>query len=193
MKAPVELPSASTDCRIASFPAIADTHARLLILGSMPGVASLQALRYYGHPRNAFWPIMTSITAVPHDADYGVRIDGLLRARIALWDVVSLCQRNGSLDSAIDPASVAVNDFESFFAGHASIRHVFFNGSAAESFFRERVMPHQRLPKLELTRLPSTSPAHAGLPLATKLEQWNLELTAALAHADGGECQGGSE
>ena len=81
--------------RVHSFPPLADAQARLLILGSMPGRASLQANQYYAHPRNAFWPIMGSLIGFAADDPYQRRCDALLAAGVALWDVMASCRRQG--------------------------------------------------------------------------------------------------
>jgi hypoxanthine-DNA glycosylase len=160
-----------------SFPAIAGADARILILGSMPGQASLAAQAYYAHPRNAFWPIMGALFGFAPDAPYRERTDALRAAGVALWDVLATCIRPGSLDSAIRLESVAINDFPGFFRSHQAVRHVFFNGTAAESLFRRRALPALAGIQVNLTRLPSTSPAHAGLSFAAKLAAWNAVAT----------------
>ena len=148
---------------VKSFAPLADQNARTLVLGSMPGEASLQAGEYYAHTRNAFWPIIGQL--------FGFE-PSLLRARVAVWDVLASCHRNGSLDSEIDDASVSVNDFDQFFRQHPQIRSVFFNGAKAENSFRKWVLPKLPGLTLELTRLPSTSPANASLSLEKKRRAW---------------------
>jgi hypoxanthine-DNA glycosylase len=158
------------------FPAIANTASRLLILGSIPGIASLRAGQYYAHPRNQFWPIMASILGIDLVAlAYPQRRQALLDAGIALWDVLQTCYRPGSLDADIAPDSVVVNDFATFFQQHPAIRHVYFNGAAAEQHFKRRVEPflsHCQTSSLSFQRLPSTSPAHAALDFPAKLTVW---------------------
>jgi double-stranded uracil-DNA glycosylase len=161
-----------------SFPPIAHADARVLIVGSMPGQASLAAREYYAHPRNAFWPIMGTLLGFTADSPYAERTGVLRAAGIALWDVLDSCQRPGSLDSAIVPASTAVNDFAGFFRSHPEIHHVFFNGVTAESIFRKHVLSKPDRSTLTLVRLPSTSPAHAGLSRDAKLDQWRSILEA---------------
>lgn len=155
------------------FPPVARPDARLLILGSMPGQASLTAGCYYAHPRNSFWPIMGDLLGFSPRLPYARRLERLHAAGIALWDVLARCERVGSLDSDIIPGSVEVNDFPGFFAVHPDIRHVFFNGSAAEAAFRRDVLPELPHLELQLSRLPSTSPAHAARGYAEKLAAWS--------------------
>ena len=159
-----------------SFPPLAGSAAHTLILGSMPGRESLRKQQYYAHPRNAFWPIVTELLALPEDVDYARRAKAFTAHGLALWDVLESCERPGSLDSAIQPDSIVVNDFPGFFARHPRIRRVFFNGSAAQQLFMRHVHPQLPAPfaALPLQRLPSTSPAHAGMRLPAKLEAWRV-------------------
>lgn len=151
------------------FPPIADRNARVLILGSLPGQASLAARRYYAHPRNAFWPILASIAGFAPDAPYAARVEALLRAGIAVWDVCEAASRPGSLDSAIAAASVKPNDFAAFFAAHRKIARVAFNGAAAARLYRRHALPEAGL---DFVQLPSTSPAHAAMNLSAKRAVW---------------------
>lgn len=158
------------------FPPVAAPDARVLILGSMPGQASLQAGRYYAHERNAFWRIMGDLLGAGPDLPYSQRLEKLTAAGIALWDVIAACERAGSLDADIVGHSVAANDFGAFFAVHRNIAHVFFNGAAAETGFRRHVLPGLPDLPLRLCRLPSTSPAHAARSYADKLAAWSAIL-----------------
>ncbi|TNE25961.1 MAG: DNA-deoxyinosine glycosylase, partial [Alphaproteobacteria bacterium] len=149
--------------------------ARVLILGSMPGVKSLEAGEYYAHPRNAFWPVMAELLGIQVFENYHEKTALLLQSRIALWDVLQHCIRPGSLDSAIKDDTIVTNDFEGFFNMHRQISHVFFNGGKAEMEFLKRVrpvLPEQMKERLSFTRLPSTSPAMASLSTAQKVLAW---------------------
>jgi hypoxanthine-DNA glycosylase len=161
-----------------SFPPIATPDARVLILGSMPGQVSLAASRYYAHPRNAFWPIMGKLLNFPPGLDYPDRIAALCHARVAVWDVLHSCYRPGSLDAAIAESSLVANDLAGFLAGHAAIRHIFFNGAKAESCFRRHIKLAMPESEIAFTRLPSTSPAHAGFPFEQKLAAWQVVAEA---------------
>lgn len=159
---------------IECFPPIADRRARLLILGSMPGIASLTAGQYYAHPRNAFWPMLESVWGIPADAAYESRVHAVKEARIAIWDVLASCHRRSSLDSDIVPASMITNDFAAFFAAHPGIERVAFNGGTAATLFHRLVLPALpgRWHRLDLRQMPSTSPANARLTLADKRRAW---------------------
>jgi hypoxanthine-DNA glycosylase len=158
------------------FEPIAAPNARVLVLGSMPGVVSLRAGEYYAHPRNAFWRIIEALFGISVALPYGERCRRLLEHRIAVWDVLHACRRSGSLDSSIVESSIVANDFPGFFAAHRGIQAVYFNGAKAESAYRRYVHPTLpvRAMGMGLTRLPSTSPAHASLSFDDKLERWRI-------------------
>lgn len=158
------------------FPPIIGKNAHTLILGSMPGIQSLTKQQYYAHPQNAFWKIMAALFGMPAD-DYAARVRLIEKNNLVLWDSLKACYRPGSLDSEIDAASIEANDFESLFRGNPNITRVFFNGAKSEEVFRRHVLP--QLPakikdSLSFARLPSTSPAHAGMPFQEKLKQWSV-------------------
>jgi len=169
---------------ISCFEPIEDKHARVLILGSMPGQASLDAHQYYAHPHNAFWPIISELLGFKKDAPYAFRAQALKASQIALWDVLQSCTREGSLDTRIQSSSEKANDFEQFFQTHPNIRHVFFNGSKAETCFKRHVLKNLQPFSLSYVRLPSTSPAHASRSYAQKLEIWRRELERGLSNPD---------
>ena len=160
---------------VSSFDPIANRDARVLLVGSMPGVASLQAHRYYAHPRNAFWPILAAFCGFDAEEPYARRLLALRRARLALWDVLGRCHRQGSLDADIDAASMVANDFAGFLATHPQVHAVGCNGGTAHRLFRKLVVPTLPRP-LEVVPLPSTSPAHARMSLADKQTIWLREL-----------------
>jgi hypoxanthine-DNA glycosylase len=162
---------------VHSFAPIARRTARVLILGSMPGVASLSANEYYAHPRNQFWRIAGELLGFDPALPYAARIMRLCAADIALWDVLASCIRRNSLDAAIEPRSAVANDFAGFFAAHPGIRRICFNGATAEALYLRHVRPGLAPgPEVEHLRLPSTSPAHAALPFPAKLQAWRAVL-----------------
>ena len=165
---------------IQSFAPIENADAKILILGSMPGEASLKAGQYYAHPRNLFWRIMGELVGASPDSPYSQRAEALKSSRIALWDVLRSCRRKGSLDSNIDHGSLTPNDFDKFFRCHPQITHVFFNGAKAEECFRKHVQLAAGIKHIEYLRLPSTSPANASTSFERKLEAWRA-ITKCLA------------
>lgn len=151
------------------FPPIGDSGARVLILGSLPGQESLRLQQYYAHPRNLFWKIIEAHLGVRASDAYPERIRKLAAARVALWDVCAVAHRPGSLDTSIRRDSVVPNDLAAFLVHHPRVTLIAFNGAKAADLFRKHVqLPN--LPRLE--KLPSTSPANAGVPYADKLRAW---------------------
>lgn len=157
----------------SGFDPVARPDARILILGSMPGVASLEATEYYAFPRNSFWKIMGDLFGADLQLDYKSRLLILKENHIALWDVIQSCHRPGSLDSAISEAGMQTNDFSGFFDNHPHISHVLFNGQKAASLFGKKVAPVLTV-QYEYLVLPSTSPANAASSYAAKLEKWSV-------------------
>lgn len=164
---------------VRSFAPVWRADARVLVLGSMPGVASLSAAQYYAHPRNAFWIIMGELFGAGPALPYPARLARLQDAGVALWDVIASCRRPGSLDSAIAPDSVVANDLPGLIAACPALEFVFFNGAAAADAYRRQFGTTHLRPTLKLQRLPSTSPAHAGRSLADKLAAWAVVREAA--------------
>ncbi|MDQ2148260.1 DNA-deoxyinosine glycosylase [Alcaligenaceae bacterium C4P045] len=164
---------------VVGFPPVVDDRARVLVLGSMPGVRSLDADQYYAHPRNAFWPIVAAIFGFDAQSAYTVRIKALQAAGVALWDVLERCDRPGSLDAAIVRESIVANDIGGLLTRYPSIDHVVFNGGAAASLYARHVRPGLSSdPDVRYTSLPSTSPAHAAMTPAVKAAVWRAALTA---------------
>lgn len=160
------------------FAPIARADARVLVLGSLPGRRSLETGEYYAHPRNAFWPIMQRLAKA--SGSYAERCRRLQAAGIAVWDVLHAAVRPGSLDSSISLNSAQTNDFEQFFSAHPFIECIGFNGRAAESLFRKRVMPQLDVGHARVCLLPSTSPAHAALSIGEKARIWRSMLSPSL-------------
>jgi hypoxanthine-DNA glycosylase len=143
----------------------------------MPGIASLQAVQYYAHPRNAFWPIMGELFGIDPTASYSQRVAELSRHPLILWDTLQACHRPGSLDSNIDAKTVRTNDFRGLLKRFPEIRAILFNGATSEKYFKQLVVPN--LPdslEVALLRMPSTSPAHAGMSFEKKLSAWRQLL-----------------
>jgi hypoxanthine-DNA glycosylase len=158
---------------VESFEPVIGSNPRVLILGSMPGIASLNAQQYYAHPRNAFWPVMAEILGVQWAPDYAQRISQLKKYPVVLWDTLKACHRDGSLDSAIKRQELEANDIAGLLECYPSLQLIAFNGTASEKYFKQRVAGD--LPpgcSIERIRLPSTSPAHASKSWQQKLQDW---------------------
>jgi double-stranded uracil-DNA glycosylase len=158
---------------IQSFTPIADLDANVLILGSMPGAASLAANQYYAHPRNAFWPIMGQVFEAGWDKSYADRTSILKANGIAVWDVLKLCRREGSLDTSIK--AEVTNDFASFFNAHRNIRRIVLNGGKAAKSFEKYARQHAPETAL-VSPVPSTSPAYAAMRFETKCALWQTAI-----------------
>lgn len=160
------------------FPPIADAHARILILGSLPGQVSLQRQQYYAQPQNAFWKIMGRLFGAGPELPYEDRAQNLVRNRIALWDVCAAAQRPGSLDAAIVHSSVVPNDFAAFIETHSHVELICFNGGKAADLYRRLILPGlpAAVRAIRTETLPSTSPAHAAMPFEEKLTRWAAVL-----------------
>jgi len=166
--------------RVRSFAPVVNATSRVLVLGSMPGAASLRAREYYAHPRNLFWPLMETLAGVERAAPYSERLAQLLARGIGLWDVLESCKRASSLDSDIVESSIVANDFARLFATFPSIAVVCFNGAKAAAAFRRHVLPSLGGVKgVAFHDLPSTSPANASIPYGQKLAAWRALVARA--------------
>lgn len=152
--------------RLAGLPPVIARGTRLVVLGSFPGAASLKAQQYYAHPRNQFWPIVGTLLGVDlATMPYAARLATLRARGVGLWDVYATCQREGSLDSAIEAAEH--NDLASLRRRAPGLVAIAHNGG--ESARSLRITGALGLP---VYRLPSTSPAHASWRIERKLEAW---------------------
>ncbi|MGL6289839.1 MAG: DNA-deoxyinosine glycosylase [Silanimonas sp.] len=176
--------------RVTSFPPALGPTPRALVLGSMPGVASLRAGQYYAHPRNGFWPLMDALFDVPAQATYAERVVALNAAGVALWDVLAECERAGSLDSAIAADSVAVNDIAGLLRRHPTVGVIALNGGTAAQLFDRHVRPAlgEIAHCVPVLRLPSTSPAHAARSFDEKRAAWTTLREAMRSQAGARAC-----
>lgn len=159
------------------FEPIISEHAKILILGSIPGVESLQKQQYYAHPRNAFWHIVEQLINIDVKLDYLSRINQLKQSKIALWDVVASCRRMGSLDSNIATESITLNPIDQLIASHDDIICICLNGRKAFKLFKRHFVKSGKLPRaIDYVVLPSTSPANARLDKAQKCQIWREKL-----------------
>ncbi len=163
-----------------SFPPVASADAKIIILGSMPGETSLLKQQYYGHPRNLFWTMMKHIINLPLEKDYTTRLHHLLKHKIALWDVLKFCEREGSLDSAINVETEMANDLWGFLENHQKIESICFNGQKSFQIFKKHILKQnpQICNDYQLWKLPSTSPANASMKMNEKLAQWTAAFNS---------------
>jgi len=152
-----------------SFNYIADEHTSTLIIGSMPGIASLEAHQYYAHKQNFFWRfIFEAFNENFDNPSYAEKINFLILHRIGLWDAAQTCIREGSLDSHIK--NVVPNDFKVLFDIHPNISRLLFNGQKAFQLFKH--FNGELLYHKQFMILPSTSPANASIPFNKKKALW---------------------
>lgn len=157
-----------------SFKPRADKSSRVLILGSMPGVKSLEKQEYYAHPQNRFWKVMGELCSEPSLADfpYEKRVETLLENGFALWDVISKCRREGSLDSDIKDEKP--NDIRGLLKKYPNIGTILLNGNKAFSSFKKH-FPDLIL-EYNCIKCPSTSPANARYRLEDLVKEWETGL-----------------
>ena len=158
---------------LIGLPPVIAPQTRLVLLGSFPGVASLQAQQYYGHPRNHFWPLVGALLdedlmALP----YAARLDVVRTRGLGLWDVYAQCRREGSLDSAIEDATL--NDLACLPRLAPALRVIAHNGGESA-----RAMRHTQALGLPVLRLPSSSPANASWSFERKLGAWRAAFLQA--------------
>lgn len=154
--------------------AVADARTQALVLGSFPGVRSLQLQQYYAHPQNQFWPLLQALwpqCPQPPREDYAGRCEWLLARGLGLWDVYDSCEREGSLDSAIRAAQV--NDFAGLRERCPGLKLALHNGGESYKHARQT-----EALGLSAIKLPSTSPAHASWSFEKKLQAWREALAA---------------
>jgi hypoxanthine-DNA glycosylase len=164
MPNPYESPPLSP--QLSGLAPVLDRHTRILILGSFPGAASLHAQQYYAHPRNQFWRLLSAVLGEDLAAlPYEKRLQALLAYRIGLWDVIALCEREGSLDSAIRRAQA--NDFAALRQQCPQLARICFNGKASGKF-----EPQFAQTGFGTLVLPSSSPANAQASFEQKLAVW---------------------
>ena len=157
--------------KISSFPPIINNESKILILGSIPGVKSLEMQQYYAHPQNKFWKIICEIFNEDFTTDYSERIKILEKHHIALWDVIDTCERKGSLDSEI--RNEEANKIEELLQNFPNIKAIFCNGQKSHKNLQKILGKKFRMP---IIVLPSTSPANAGLSYFDKLKSWYIIL-----------------
>jgi hypoxanthine-DNA glycosylase len=156
-----------TSAMLSGFPPVLPKHARILLLGSFPGVASLAQSQYYAHPRNQFWRLLGACLGVDlASLPYAQRLEQASQLGVGIWDVVAQCQRVGSLDSAVTQA--AVNPLADYLREHApALARIGFNGGLSW-----KLGHHLADFGYAVYKLPSSSPAAAMYTFEQKLAQW---------------------
>lgn len=150
------------------FPAVVDSKSRILILGSVPSIKSVENNFYYMHPKNRFWKVLSAIFGVDlYSATVDERISFLLENKIALYDSVEECDIEASKDSAI--SNVVSADIPSLVA-KSEISHIFCNGKASLYYLLSAYPEYESI----TTLLPSTSPANAQFSLEKLIEAWKV-------------------
>ena len=155
---------------------------QIIVLGSMPGSISQKEAEYYAHPRNLFWDCVETKFQIDRNAPYQARLAALNDAHIGLWDVLASCSRIASSDATIRDAKC--NDFVKLLSVYPHISRICLNGRAAFNYWRRLVMPSfadelakDLLADVKIIGLPSTSPAHAALSPAAKIDVWCAALS----------------
>ncbi|MGN0949548.1 MAG: DNA-deoxyinosine glycosylase [Mitsuokella sp.] len=156
-----------------------DKNCTVLVLGSMPGIKSLEEQQYYAHPQNRFWLMMAHLLQEKLPSVYEEKLAMLLRHHIALWDSIGSCEREGSLDSAIHDEKG--NDFSALLREYPKIRTICFNGGKSAQTFKRYNKELLKREDLTFHAMPSTSPANARWRLPMLEETWGKVLTEALA------------
>lgn len=172
--------------RVSSFPPQVGPGCRLLVLGTVPSLRSLQMRQSYAHPHNLFWRFMGELYDAGPELAYAERIARLHAAGVGIWDVLKHCERPGSLDSSILVASEVPNAIPGLLEEHPTIRAIALNGGKAQQVFARRIfpaIPEDRRGALAILALPSTSPANASVPRDVKLDRWR-ELLRFAPRAD---------
>lgn len=154
-----------------SFPPISNENSRILVLGSLPGDKSLELGEYYGHPRNRFWKILSTITNKELPTAYAEKKEFLFKSGIGVWDVAHKATRKGSMDSAMKDEEP--NDLDAFIANHKNLTVIGFNGKKAELLFNKFF---KRQSSLRYVSLPSSSPANAGINFEDICTSWSRLL-----------------
>ena len=148
------------------FDPIIDKDSRILILGTFPSIKSFENAFYYGHPQNQFWKLLSTLFDEEEPKSIEAKIAFLKKYKIALWDMIKMCQREGSLDSNLK--NIEVNDIETLLKRYPNIQAIFFTGRKAQELYK-RHFSHLQIPTYYL---PSPSPAFRAMSFEKKLQEW---------------------
>ena len=166
--------------RLQGLPPVVDARTRFLVLGSFPGVRSLQRQQYYAHPHNQFWKILQALwphAPWPADGDYAARCACALALGLGIWDVYAACEREGSLDSAI--RNPLLNDFPALLSRCPQLEGIGHNGAESHRHVRavlQALQPSGLEGRVQVHKLPSTSPANASWSFDRKRAAWQAVM-----------------
>ena len=168
--------------RRRGFEPVLGSRIHVLVLGSFPGVRSLEAAGYYANAQNRFWRAVAGVAGLDPADSYPARLAALRRAGIGLWDVLGACRRAGSLDQRIVPGSEEPNDLGPLVRRHPELRAILLNGTSVAGLFHRFILPRPWWPDagVAIRVLPSTSPAHAAMPTREVVARWTAALRASL-------------
>lgn len=160
--------------KCASFSPSINDKSKILILGSMPGVKSLEMVQYYAHPQNRFWKVIGELIGVKDfiKLDYNSRLKIMLENNLALWDVIAFCNRKGSLDSAIKDE--VPNDISGLLINYPNIKTICLNGNKSYFAFKKYFPEIIKNSKYKIYKMPSTSPANARFSLEALINEWKV-------------------
>ena len=159
--------------KVHSIEPIIGRNPRIIILGSMPGIISIHAAQYYANPRNLFWMMLADLFSIDIDCSYESKVQQVQQLPIIIWDTLKTCHREGSLDSKITSADIEANDIGALLEQFPTLQAIVFNGAASAKYFDRLVKPLlAKNLNVELLKMPSTSPANAGMKRQHKLETW---------------------
>ena len=153
---------------ITGLPPVHGKLPEVVIVGSFPSRQSLLKKEYYGNPRNHFWQILEALFSLDPHLPYRLRTSRLIDHRIALWDVICTCSREGSADARI--RNPVFNDIAGFLAAFPSLRLVALNGSLAGRYYHQLNISAS----VPVVVLPSTSPANTRYSLDEKIRRWEI-------------------
>ena len=159
--------------RVCSIEPIIGHNPRIIILGSMPGIISINAAQYYANPRNLFWTVLADLFGMDIDCSYESKVQQIQQLPMIVWDTLKACHREGSLDSKILNTDIEANDIAALLNSYPTVQAIAFNGGASAKYFDRLVKPLIPINlNIELLKMPSTSPANAGMKRERKLELW---------------------
>ncbi|MGK0398229.1 MAG: TDG/mug DNA glycosylase family protein [Gammaproteobacteria bacterium] len=159
--------------KVHSIEPIIGRNPRIIILGSMPGIISINAIQYYANPRNLFWMVLADLFGIDINCSYESKVQQVQQLPIIIWDTLKSCHREGSLDSKILSTDLEANDIGALLKQFPTVQAIAFNGGASAKYFDRLVKPQlSKDLSVELFKMPSTSPANAGMKQQQKLEIW---------------------